>query len=166
MCDGAITITPARCSGWNREVGDSVRIENTITINRPIETVFAYVTNVANTPRYASTVIEAQQLSPGPPVEGTTLRMVGKFLGKKLDTTYRVSAYEPHHVFAYKSIGGPVPQSWRATFEPAPGGTRCTVVVEADAAGVVRLATSALAGMIKRQGDADLSTLKRLLESE
>jgi hypothetical protein len=40
------------------------------------------------------------------------------------------------------------------------------VVVEADAGGFVRLATPLLAGMIKRQGDADLGTLKKLLESD
>src|SRR5947209_3801439 len=148
------------------EKGYGVRIENTITINRPVETVFAFVTNVANTPRYASTVIEAQQTSPGALAEGTTLRMVGKFLGKRLDTAYRVTAYEPNRTFAYESISGPVPQSWRASFEQVPAGTRCTVTVEADAGGVVRLAGPVLSGMIKRQGDADLSTLKRLLESE
>ena len=109
-----------------------MRIENIVTINRPVEVVFAFVTAIENLPRYASTIVQAEQTSPGPLGVGTTLRMVGRFLGKQLDSTYRVTAYEPNRTLAYTSITGP---------ESAAGGGS----VDAGAAAIVITTTSILA---------------------
>jgi Polyketide cyclase / dehydrase and lipid transport len=67
------------------------RIETSLVINRPIEEVFAYITDQANQPTRQSRLLEAEKTSEGPIGVGTTWRLVAKFLGQRIETTSSLS---------------------------------------------------------------------------
>ncbi|MFQ5858009.1 MAG: SRPBCC family protein [Anaerolineae bacterium] len=141
------------------------RIEGSVVINRPVEEVFAFVTNPENERLWRSILLEWEQTSDGPMGVGTTIREVEQFLGRRIEETYEVTEYEPNRKFALKSISGPTPNKVSQTLESVQGGTKHTLLIEAELGGFFKLAEPIVARMIKKQVEAQLEILKGLLEA-
>ena len=108
-----------------------MHVENTITIERPIEEVFEYVSTPENDPTWVSVSIRNQRTSPGPMRVGMTIEEDVKIFGRTSRDTWEVTEYEPPTVIAYRATsgllcGGVV----RLRCELVEGGTRLTHVVE------------------------------------
>jgi uncharacterized membrane protein len=143
-----------------------VKVENSIVINRPLEEVFAFVSNFENNPKWSTAFLEAQKTSEGPIGVGTTWRFVQRFLGQRIEGEVELTEYEPNRKFAGKSKSGPIPAEVRQTFEPVEGGTQISFVLEAEAGGFFKLAEPLVARMAKRQNESDFANLKDLMEAQ
>lgn len=136
-----------------------------IRIDRPPNDVFAYVTDPAKFPRWQSEVIEAELLSDGPMAAGSRARGVGKFLGRRLEVTIEVTAFEPGRKFAFRSLTGPVKSENSFTFEQSDRGTMVTESADAEMGGFLGLADPLIGRTLQRQFETNLATLKDLLEN-
>jgi uncharacterized membrane protein len=59
-----------------------VQFENSITIDRPVDEVFAYVADVANDPAWHTDVVEGRKVSDGPIGIGSRLQIrIKPFMG-------------------------------------------------------------------------------------
>ena len=134
-------------------------------INRPVEEVFAFVSNPENNPKWSSLSREVTITSAGPIGVGTTYRSVVAFLGRRIEGETEITEYEPNRSFAEKSKSGPFPVENRTTFERVDGGTRVNFTTVAEPGGFFKLAEPLLVGMLKRQFEADFANVKDLLES-
>ena len=144
-----------------------MRVEESVEINRPRQEVFDYVANPENLPAWSGLVIEVED-APGPLIkEGDTFTAVGKFLGRRFETLYQRSSYEPNRRYTDRAAGGPIPeQDWTYTFEEvSEGTTRLTRAAEGEPGGFFKLAEPLIERALKRQVRADLETLKDLLEA-
>jgi uncharacterized protein YndB with AHSA1/START domain len=137
-----------------------------VQIARPVRDVFGYASDPANMPRWAGEVLEAELLTPGPLGVGSQARGVGKLLGRRLEVTIQVTAFEPGRTFAFVSVAGPVRSENRLTFAEVDGGTRVTETVEAELAGFLGLADPLVGRALNRQFETNLANLKDLLEAE
>ena len=72
-----------------------IRVESGVKIQRPANEVFAYIANFENNTRWQSGMIEARFTSPGPLAVGSTYAQVASFLGRRIESTFEVVAYEP-----------------------------------------------------------------------
>ena len=142
-----------------------LKIESTTVINRPIEEVFAVLSNFENNPKWSSAFLEAKKTSEGPIGVGTTWRGVAKALGQRIETELECTEYEPNRKCAQKSKSRPFPTEVRQTFEPVEGGTRVNVRLDAEPGGFFKLAEPLVVSMLKRLTEADLATLKDLMEA-
>jgi uncharacterized membrane protein len=142
-----------------------IKNENSVEINKPIEEVFEYVTNIDNLPLWAGPVTEAKQTSEGPLGIGTTQTQVAQLLGRRIESSLEVTEYEPNKKFTTKSTSGPIPIEVHYNFEPVAEGTRLETVGILDAGGFFKLAEPLVARTLKRQTEGDFKTLKELLES-
>jgi uncharacterized membrane protein len=140
-------------------------IDISILINRPVEEVFAFLSNPENGPKWSSGGSEVTITSAGPIGVGTTYRTVRTVLGRRIESENVFTAYEPNRSYATKSTAGPVPVESRVTFERAEGGTRVSATLVGEPGGFFKLAEPLLVSMIKRQFDADLANLKDLMEA-
>jgi uncharacterized protein YndB with AHSA1/START domain len=140
-------------------------LETSIVINRPVEEVFAFVSNPENYPKWFSGSREVKITSAGPIGVGTTFRTVVTFLGRRIEGEIEFTEYEPNRSFAEKTKSGPFPVENRVTFERVEGGTRVTSSQVAEPGGFFKLAEPLLVRMIKRQFEADAANLKDLMES-
>ena len=143
-----------------------IRIEHSLVINRPIEDVFAFVSNIEKLSQWAGPVLETKQISEGPVGVGTTSTRVAQFLGRRLETTHEVTEYEPNRKLSFKSSSGPIPIEERFTFESVEDGTKATFSGEVEAGGFFKLAEPIVARMLKRQMETDVNNLKELLEAQ
>src|SRR5918911_4268790 len=136
------------------------KIERTITIHRPVEEVFAYVSDVEHGPRYTAGQREAHRTSSGPIGVGSTFATVGTF--PRRAAAFEITEYELNRRLAWKATSGA-----RATttwgFQPSGPSTRITFTRVADPHGLFRMPQSLLEGFVNRQVDQDLGALKELL---
>lgn len=144
-----------------------MRVEESVEISRPVEEVFAYVANPENLPEWSGIVLEVHKETQGQLQEGGRFTVGAKFLGRRFETPFEVSAHEPPRRHSDKSTGGPFPQEYTYTFEEtAGGGTRFTQVAEGEPGGFFKLVGPLLEMAGRRQFRADLQTLKDLLETQ
>ena len=141
-----------------------IKIEHSIVINRPVEDVFAVVTNLENNPKWGSGLLEAVKTSDGPIGVGTTWRLVRKVLGQRLEAESEVTEYELNRNYVQRSKS-PFPVEVRQTYEAVEGGTRISITLEAEPGGFFKLAEPLLKSTAKRDIDAEFANLKDLMEA-
>lgn len=140
-----------------------IKAERTVVIDRPIEEVFAYVTDQTNTPTWQAGLVEVQRTTPGPIGVGTKHTLVRNFMGRRMEADNEYVAYEPGKLVTFRTTSGP-PLVASYFFEPAPGGTRLTSRVEMQGAGLFGLLEPVIGAGLRREMKAALPALKALLE--
>ena len=141
-----------------------MRITKSVLINRPVEVVWAFVTDLRNTPNWTRSGSELRLTSEGPPQVGATVegrrRLFRRFDIKTQGIV--ISEYEPNHAF---SIDATVPLMGRANqrllFEPVAGGTRLTRSGDLKLRRIIQPLVPRLIGSV---WTTELANLKRLIE--
>jgi uncharacterized membrane protein len=141
------------------------KIETSIVVNRPLEEVFAFTTNLENQLKYQPRLLEAKKTSEGPIGVGTTWRLVGKVLGQRMEFEQQCTEYELNRKFAGRPRSGPFALEERRTYEQVEGGTRFNLTFDFQPRGFMKLAEPLLVSMLKRQAETDLMNLKKLMET-
>ena len=143
-----------------------VNIEHSIVINRPVEQVFDYLSDVEKMVEWTGPTIEAKFTSESPRGVGTTSSRFSKFLGRRIETEMETVEYEPHKLIVNKAISGPIPDfKERISVESVDGGTKVTISLEGEPGGLFKLATPILARRARGQVANDAETLKDVLEA-
>jgi uncharacterized membrane protein len=83
-----------------------IEIEHNVVINRPIEDVYAFMANPENTPLWAVAVKETKLTFEGPIGVGTTYNQVLEFLGRRIESNYKFTEYEPNNKYSNKTTSG------------------------------------------------------------
>ncbi len=139
-----------------------------IIIERPIEEVWNFVTDLSKHSEWCAEGEKMQQTSPGPLGVGSTFLAVAP----KGNNTGRVDEHEPNRKVTFERTSGPEKGSTLSySFEPIEGGkTRLSEIVEFRPSGFLRLLMPFVADSIKRKVQADaergFSNVKRILESQ
>jgi uncharacterized membrane protein len=141
-----------------------IHIDESITIQRPIEDVFAFMSDTANLPLWQTDVLEARHTPEGPVQVGTQLRLVRVMMGRTIEASVAISEYEPPTRYAYQSTAG-YSVTGVNTCEATREGTKVTTRFDLQTAGVFSLADPLVGRTIKRSVERDLANLKDLLES-
>ena len=142
------------------------KFEINLVINRPIEEVFAFISNPENLPRWRAGTLEIKQDSSGPLGVGSIVRGRFTFLGRPFDGNLEIIAHEPHQRYGTRLVEGPFPLEARYTLEPAGHGTQLTLVIEGEPGGFFKLAEPLVVSLAKRSYEADLHNLKEMLEAQ
>ena len=141
------------------------RIEIDLIINRPIDEVFAFVSNAENLPRWKTTALEVNKSFTGPLAVGSIFKGRFTFLGRPFDGNLEVIMYEPNRRYAIRMIEGPFPLEAYYILDATRIGTWFTFILEGQPGGFFRLAEPLVVSLAKRSFEADLHNLKEMLES-
>jgi carbon monoxide dehydrogenase subunit G len=142
-----------------------IKIEESIIINRPVEEVWKFVSNIENATKWDRGVLEARQTSKGPIGVGSTLQTRRQMLGRQRIGKLRVSEYVPNRMIALQASLGQIAEAQiRYSFEPVDSGTRMTGISEVELHGAWRLITPILNLMLERDGREDMANIKRIME--
>jgi len=142
-------------------------ITQSIEIQRPVEEVFAFVTDARNNPRWQSAAgLQQTQQTPEDPVGvGTRITETWRFMGRSSESTSEVTEYEPNKKYTRRLIAGTSPIACgEYTFEPVAQGTRWTFTVTLQTHGFFSIAEQLLASNLKHGMAANLTAAKALLE--
>lgn len=137
-----------------------------IEIARPLEDVFAYVTDPNRLPEWQKGTVQVLREDGSVPLrEGERLHEVHRAMGRDMRSTVEVAEIDPGRAFALKIVEGPLPLDGRWTFEPVGSGTRVHFTGEGDLRGPMRLAAPLVRRAVARQFRGHHARLKRALET-
>ncbi len=142
-----------------------MRVEGSITINRPVDLVFEYASTPQNDPTWVVAALRHEMLSPKPMRLGSITEEDVGFFGRRMRYVWEVIHYDPPTGFALRSVSGALPSTIRLQLESLGGGaTKLTLVGEARLRGIYGLVAPLMKRVANRQVDTQLRTLKDLLE--
>jgi uncharacterized protein YndB with AHSA1/START domain len=158
----------ARLQAFQRERENRMTtITQSIVVERPVEEVFAFVTDAKNNPRWQSAAgLERNHQEPEDSVGvGTRITEGWRFMGRTNESTSEVTEYEPNRKYTRRLIAGTSPITHgEYTFEPVAEGTRWTFEVTIQANGLLAIAEPLLASNLKHGMAANMAVAKTLLE--
>lgn len=140
-------------------------VTNTITIRRPIEDVFAVLTNVENTRKWFPGNVEEHWTSPPPYGVGSTRHAVATMYGRRTENDAVATEYEPPFRAAMKGTSPNAPILVTLIFAPDGDGTRVEVTSQIDLHGAMRIFGPLVAALYGRAWARGLTKLKHLMES-
>src|SRR5690349_3853249 len=128
-----------------------------VTIERPIDEVFAFFADAENDPTWRSgvrSIAREGELGVGA-VYRQTVAGPG---GRDISANIEVTAFEPPNHVAFRATSGPVRPHGEYRFESVAGGTRVGFSLEAELGGLTAMA---LAKTVQRTMDAEIAALAR-----
>lgn len=143
----------------------TLTLRQSVVIRRPVNEVFAYVSDFNRAKEWRVEVRESTQTPPGPMVKGSQLHEESAIMGRRVVTESVVDELEPGRRFAFKHVAGPIPVSGEYLLDAAGDGTKLTYTLYAELRGVWRVAAPYLRGSGPKMMARSLEKLRERLDS-
>jgi carbon monoxide dehydrogenase subunit G len=134
-----------------------------VWINRPVEEVFAFLSNKENDLKWQSGLVEVHQPDAKMKV-GTRIDEVYSFLGRRINGVLEVTEFEPGRKISTKGVSGAFPIQYTYLLEAANDGTQFSIEMEMKPEGFFALAEPIVGANLKKNMDNDVNSLKQTLE--
>ena len=125
-------------------------------IDRSREDVAAYVIDHRNDPVWIGGISESELLGDPPLREGSHVRRVASFLGRRIRYVNEVVRLVPDSVLEMRSVESPIPMRITYAFADVPGGTEASVRVEGQPEGLYRIGGAMMRRAVQRSIDRDV----------
>jgi uncharacterized protein YndB with AHSA1/START domain len=142
-----------------------ITFETEVRIERPIEEVFAYVTDPLNFPRWNSAVEAVHKTSAGEDGVASRYSMERKLPTGRAVNELEIVARESPSEFAIRTLSGPTPFLYRYRFSAENGETIVKLHAEVELPGVAAFVPQLARRVVKKGVDDNFTTLKQILEA-
>ncbi len=142
-----------------------ITFETRVRIERPVEEVFAYVSDPENFPRWNSAVRTVRKMSAGEDEVGSRYSMERDLPTGGAENDLEITSHKPPEEFAIRTLSGPTPFVYCYVFSRSDGGTLVELDAEVELPGVAALAGPLARRAVKSGVDDNFATLKRVLEA-
>lgn len=140
--------------------------KNSIFINRPPQDVFNVITDPDKISIFQNMTESVEWSSNSSPGVGSTMNVIAKFLGRKIESDIEIAAWEPPHRVDFKFVNGPYPAEVSNTLEPRDEGTLLTARSQGEMGSFFKLAEGLVVRQLEKQIDGNHESLKLLMESD
>jgi carbon monoxide dehydrogenase subunit G len=140
-------------------------LQEELEVSRPLDDVFAFVADFANTKHWDPGVAEAVKATDGPVGVGTRYRLQVLFKGRKVPMTYEVTAWDPPNRVVLKGESSTVRAVDEIRFEATTTGTRISYRADLRLRGPLALAEPLFRGRFDETGKKAMAGMKAALES-
>jgi carbon monoxide dehydrogenase subunit G len=140
-------------------------VTNRITIRRPVEDVFAVLTDVENTGTWFPGDVQERWTTPPPHGVGSTRHAVVNMMGRRTENDAVVTEYQPPTRAVMQGTSGNAPFVATLTFAPDGEGTRVEVTTDITFRGAMRLLAPFVMAVYGRGWERGLATLQSMMES-
>ena len=150
-----------------------ISVENDVVIKKPVEEVFAFVSERSNESKWHTDIVEVRAApdshsSPAGDLSsfwtlGSTWLVTVQFMGRK-EYLVEITGVEPNRRIQFTTRTGPVRPITTYLFEPASGGTRFIRHVDIPLNGVLRVMKPLMRKSVEKRNARFVENLKRLLE--
>lgn len=142
------------------------RNEHTIEIDRPAATIFPWLVEADKRVRWVEKLVASSPLEEGEAGVGSTWREVFHDRGQRFEVESELAAYEPYEAVDVRMTSKGFTATVSSRLAEHDGRTTVTTAIESDYAMLVaKLFAPIVTRHAQRQLEADLATLKRLVES-
>jgi uncharacterized protein YndB with AHSA1/START domain len=141
-----------------------IQHEVTVHLNKPVEQVFAFLTDTSKLSTWQSNLIKSEQLTEGPLRTGSRFREVRRINNKEEEIEGEITNLELNKRLETKTATKPQAMV-SYSLDPEQGGTRLRYKFILVTSGLMRLMEPMIASSIKKGTQSDFETLKRILEN-
>ena len=127
--------------------------EHSVTVERPIDEVFAFLADGENDPRWRSGVLDIERVA-GEGVGARYRQGVKGPMGRRVAADYEVTEFVPPRALGFRATAGPVRPEGRYQLEPAGDGTRVRFALQCTPTGFARLITPMVARTMRTEVQA------------
>ena len=142
-----------------------MRIHESVVIDRPPDEVWAFLTELFNSPRVRPGALALRRTSPGPLGSGSVLQGRMMILGFETRFTMTVTEFDPPRSAVATLAARPGRGVIRTTLEPTPEGTRVDRTTDFEPNSALRLMSPVFGFLLRRQDRAASRNWKRLIEA-
>jgi uncharacterized protein YndB with AHSA1/START domain len=142
-----------------------ITFETNVRIDRPVEEVFAYVSEPLNLPRWNSAVETMRKTSAGEAGVVSRYVMERELPSGRAINELDVVVSEPPREFAIRATTGPTPFLYRYRFAATNGETIVHLDAQVELPGPAALLAGLARRAVKNGVDQNLATLKQILET-
>ena len=141
------------------------KIEVSVVVDRPPVTVWEFVTDPTNGPKYDPDIISAKQTSTGPLGVGATAEANRKKTGK---VSFRVAEYDPGRKFTLEVVSPRTMQGSKESMflEDIGGKTKITSTWDLRIGGFYRLMGPFVTRSMRKTAGDQANNIKRVLEAK
>jgi carbon monoxide dehydrogenase subunit G len=138
-----------------------------VTIDRPVEAVFAFMDDVSRESEWQPAIRSARAEPEGPTAVGTKKHYVSEFMGREVKNTYVTTVFEKNRRVVYETTPQSTVQATASfTWESTGRGTLVTMSVQGEPKGVLRLVPRGVLDRVyQKEIQETLTRLKSCLES-
>ena len=141
-----------------------INIDLGTLVDKPIKDVFAFIGNPNNMPKWNTTVMDVEQITPGDVGVGTKFKSVGKMLGHRIKGEMQVTAYEPDTKFGVQMNAGPALVNMTLGFKTVGTSTEVRLNAQGNPGGLFKLAEPVMQRRVKSIMEENLARLRSQLE--
>ncbi len=151
-------------------VGTEITAESSASIERPVQDVWAFVSNPSNEPRWHTDIVDIKSAgdpaghSPESWAVGATWLVTVQFMGRR-QYEVEITAVEPMRRIEITTKTGPMKPIASYEFQGADGHTRFTRRVDMPLSGPMRLLAPLMRGDLRKRNARFVQNLKELLET-
>jgi len=138
-------------------------LKETLDVDRPLEDVFAFIGDFANTKDWDPGVTNASKITDGPIGVGTRYHVDVVFGGRTLPMTYEVTAWDPPNRVVLRGEGSTVTAVDDIRFEATQGGTRIRYSADLRLKGVLKIAEPFFKGRFDETGRKAMAGMRAAL---
>ena len=136
-----------------------------VQIVRPLRQVFQFVTTPENDFQWQYGTLASTHLSQGEIGLGSIFRVVGHFLGQRMESVCEVTDFEPYRRYGYRSQSGLIFSDTAYTFNMKEGSTELRLAVRIDPGASFKPGIAVTEKRLKKQSKENLGLLKEILEA-
>lgn len=137
---------------------------STIEIRRPVDEVFAFLSDGENDRRWRSGVLDVRRKSGHGRGAIYEQGVKGPF-GRRVPADYEITVFEPEQRIGFRAIAGPVRPEGSYELTPTDGGTQVKFALRAAPRGLAKLMTPIVAKTMRSEV-AQLDRLRTVLEDQ
>src|SRR4029078_4537077 len=141
-----------------------INLHKSTMIYRPIWQVFDFMSSPENDFQWQYGTLASARISEGLGNIGTLFRSIGHLMGRRVESTFEVTEYEPNRQYGFKSLSGPFQSYTSDTFEGDRGFTRIDISTQVNAINFFQVDQGVLKKKMEKQLEENLVMLKELLE--
>jgi len=142
----------------------SVDVSTEIVINRPVETVAAFVSDPDNATKWYVNIKSVTWKTPKPLTIGSQIEFTAAFLGKKLVYTYEITELRPNSKLIMTTANGPFPMQTAYMWEKlSDNETRMILRNSGTPSGFAKFFTPFMEYAMENANRKDLIRLKSIL---
>ncbi|MEA2001666.1 MAG: SRPBCC family protein [Actinomycetota bacterium] len=141
-----------------------ISFTNTIHINRPIEEVYTYLSDLEHTPEWNWAITDTKKVTPGPAMVGTRYLQT-RSVPQPGTEVLEITVLEADHCIEVRGTLAEFPAHLSYLLDEKDAGTEVTNTVNLEPQRALRLLTPVLGNRIKRAVADNLNELRNRLEA-
>ena len=141
-----------------------MQIQEYINIDRPADVVFEYLIDVNNRSDYVPALEEVVMIDPLPLGEGTRYIEVATIGGRRLETTYQITAFQNNERLSAKTLKSIFPIQVDLLLNEKDNTTLLLINLNFTLKGIFKIASGIVSGIVRSQARGILTKVKKNIE--